>query len=134
MQLLTMLGSTAGGQCPCARMLLRLVNLERITTMIGDEVGRMLHDKATRGTSLSQDEQAQLDQWYIAQDNAEVAILGLTTPPALVDLQTQVAAALTRSISLAQRIQELADENDALRREIGILRQQVARRFPLQPA
>ncbi len=102
--------------------------------MIGDEVGRMLHDKATRGTSLSQDEQAQLDQWYIAQDNAEVAILGLTTPPALVDLQTQVAGALTRSISLAQRIQELADENDALRREIGILRQQVARRFPLQPA
>ena len=102
--------------------------------MIADDTGQMLHDKATRGVSLSQDEQAQLDQWYMAQDNAEAAALGVTPPPTLADLQSQVMAALARSVSLAQRVQELTDENDALRREIGILRQQVARRFPLQPA
>jgi hypothetical protein len=110
-------------------MLVLPVNLERITTMIADDIGRMLHDKATRGVSLSQDEQAQLDEWYMAQDNPEAAALGVTPPPTLADLQSEVTAALARSISLAQRIQELTDENDALRREIDLLRQQVARRF-----
>lgn len=101
--------------------------------MIDDAVGRMLHDKATRGIVLSQDEQTQLEQWYRAQDNAEATALSLTTSPALANLQTQVTVALARSIELAQGIQDLTEQNDALRREIDILRQQVARRFPLQP-
>ena len=101
--------------------------------MIGDNAARALHDRATRGETLSNEEQAHLEQWYAAQDNAEQGILSSVTAPATTsDLQVQVTAVLERCITLAQRIQELSHHNDDLRRDIAQLRQQVARH--LQPA
>ena len=101
--------------------------------MSGDDAARALHDRATRGEVLSSEEQAQLEQWYAAQDNAEQGILNSPAASAATsDLQLQVTGVLERCITLAQRIQELSHHNDDLRRDIAQLRQQVARH--LQPA
>jgi hypothetical protein len=45
--------------------------------MVSDELGEQLHDRATRGETLSVEEQRQLDRWYTAQDHAEMAMLNL---------------------------------------------------------
>jgi len=47
--------------------------------MVSDELGKQLHDRATRGETLSVEEQRQLDIWYTAQDYAEMAMLNLNT-------------------------------------------------------
>ena len=96
--------------------------------MVADEVALALHDRATRGATLSGEEQAQLDQWYAAQDNAEQVILrSATASSAAQDLQSQVRVVLERCIALAQYIQELSNHNDVLRRDVARLRQHVAR-------
>ncbi len=46
--------------------------------MVSDNVGQRLHDRATRGESLSSEEQAQLNEWYAEQDRAEAKMLGVT--------------------------------------------------------
>lgn len=101
--------------------------------MISDDAVRALHDRATRGEALSGEEQAQLEQWYAANDNAEQGILSsVAASTANSDLQVQVTTVLERCITLARHIQELSHYNDDLRRDIAQLRQQVARH--LQPA
>lgn len=96
--------------------------------MTVDAAALALHEKSTRDVPLSEDEQAQLDQWYAAQDNAEqVHLSAATASSAVPELQTQVTAALERCVTLAQRIQELSHGNDMLRRDVAQLRQQVAR-------
>jgi hypothetical protein len=99
--------------------------------MIPDEIGRALHDKATRGLDLSREEQTQVNAWYQAQDSAESEALGLANDSVAPDLESQVADVLTRCALLTQRIQELTAENDALRQENDALREHISR--PLQP-
>jgi len=48
--------------------------------MISDNLAKQLHDKATRGELLSAEDQAQLENWYALQDNAENKALGLMGP------------------------------------------------------
>ena len=96
--------------------------------MIGDDSAFALHIRATRGEALSGEEQALLGQWYGAHDNAEQSILSsVAASAANSDLQLQVTAVLERCIMLAQRIQELSNHNDDLRRDITQLRRQVVR-------
>lgn len=95
--------------------------------MVIDDIVQALHDKATRGVTLSPDEQVQLDQWYMAQDADEHAIFALTITTAVPDLRPQLAAALAPSTALTQRIRDLTNENEALRSKISLLRQRVAR-------
>ncbi len=95
--------------------------------MVSDDLGRQLHDRATRGELLSAEEQSLLKNWYAFQDSAESDALGLTEDErALTTLQTQVEAALAQLTIVTKRIQEIASENKALRREIVHLRQQLA--------
>lgn len=101
--------------------------------MSADDAALALHDRATQGAVLSREEQAQLEQWYAAQDTSEQIMLsGVAAPSTIPDLQTQVAAVLERCVALAQHIQELSNYNDSLRWDVANLRQQVARL--LQPA
>jgi len=103
--------------------------------MISDDQAKQLHDRATRGEPLSAEEQAQLEKWYALQDNAESRALGLTAAektPATV--QAQVDAALAQLTTVTKRIQEIAVENESLRREITTLRRQLVHLLGPQPA
>ena len=103
--------------------------------MISEDIAQQLHDRYTRGERLSVKEQASLENWYALQDNAESDALGLTEDgKALTTLQTQIEAALTQLTIVTQRIQEVASENEALRRETVHLRQQLAYRPAVQMA
>ncbi len=87
-----------------------------------------LHDKTTRGATLSAAERERLDAWYAAQDAAEQAILGQTGPsPAVAELHSQIAAAAAQ-LQAAQRVQELAAQNAALREENAALQHRLAQR------
>jgi hypothetical protein len=46
--------------------------------MISDELGYQLHDRVTRGETLTVEDQARLEAWYAAQDRADMERLGLT--------------------------------------------------------
>ena len=94
--------------------------------MISDDLGKVLHDRSTRGEALSDEEQLQLERWYEDQDNLERNIL-VTTPDekTIAKLQAQIEAALTQLISITTRIQEVASENELLRQEINSLRHQL---------
>ena len=48
--------------------------------MGGDDLAQRLHDTATRGGSLSAEEQALLEAWYAGQDREEAAALGQDRP------------------------------------------------------
>ena len=54
--------------------------LEYLQTVAGqrvaDDLGKALHDRATRGLPLSGEERAQLQRWYDEQDAEEAAMLG----------------------------------------------------------
>ncbi len=97
--------------------------------MVSDELGKQLHDRATRGKALSAEEQTQLEVWYAIQDNAEMARLGLTekaqTEESVESLRAQIDSALARITTITKRIQELTAENDTLRREIATLQRQL---------
>ena len=92
--------------------------------MVSDDLGRQLHDRATRGELLSAEEQPLLKNWYALQDSAESDALNLNKDT-LATLQTQVEEALTQLTIVTKRIQEVASENKALKREIVELRRQL---------
>jgi hypothetical protein len=103
--------------------------------MSTDKLVKQLHDKATRGITLSAAEQAQLEAWYAQQDQEEDAVLAQTTrPQALVALQTQVDAAVAQLLAATQHIQELVVHNETLRRDIAILQQQLTQSSSAQSA
>ncbi len=95
--------------------------------MMHDEALKGYHERVTRGETLTFEEQAQLEAWYAAQDRAEEKALGLAAKPSSLEaLQTQVDTALAQLTIVSRRINEIASENDALRRDINALRQQLA--------
>jgi peptidoglycan hydrolase CwlO-like protein len=102
--------------------------------MVSDELGKQLHDRATRGETLSVEEQRQLDMWYTAQDYAEMAMLNLDTATKNVtSLQTQVDSVLIQLGIVTKRIQEIAEENESLRKEVAIFRRKLAQQMVIQP-
>jgi predicted RNase H-like nuclease (RuvC/YqgF family) len=109
--------------------------VRRILTMISDELGYQLHERASRGRPLTAAERAQLEAWYAEKDRAEMEQLGMTAPDKdLTGLQAQVDLAAAQVAAIGRRIQRLAAENANLRREVGTLRRQLARQPALQPA
>jgi len=103
--------------------------------MISDDLARHLHDRATHGESLSEDEWKQLKDWYAFQDSAESSLLDLTvTGATLATLQAHIDVALTQLTTVTKRIQEVYAENIVLRSDIAALRRQLASRSIPQPA
>jgi hypothetical protein len=95
--------------------------------MIPEEIGHQLHDKATRGTALTAQEQAQLDEWYHQQDRSESQDFnGSWGESAVAELRSQVVEALAQMQAVAADLQNLAGSNEALRREVTALRERVA--------
>lgn len=87
---------------------------------------KILHDKATRGIALTEEEQTVLTAWYAREDEAEARIIHVQGgKESLASLQAQVNAALAQLAISVQRIQETASENERIRREIAELRSQL---------
>lgn len=92
-----------------------------------DKIGKQLHDRQSRGETLTAEEQAQLTAWYVAQDAIEADLL--QKPEMNTDLETlqrQVEAASVQLTAVTERIQQVTAENSALRQEITRLRKQLA--------
>lgn len=103
--------------------------------MSRDHLGQQLHDRATRGEALSAEEQAQLEEWYAQHDREEAAALGSAlSPQRNAQLQGQIDAAMAQLLTVTQRIQTLAAENEAVRQEVSALQQQLTQRTEKQPA
>jgi predicted nucleic acid-binding Zn-ribbon protein len=99
--------------------------------MGADERMLQLHDKATRGLALTDEEQSQLDAWYAAQDAAESELLSpVVTPPSLAALQNEIDAAVAQLNVAARQIQELSSANAVVRQEIAVLQQRLAQTAP----
>ena len=102
--------------------------------MIKDEKGKALHDKASRGEKLSEQEQRQLEDWYAQQDKMELESIQLSVgEESLSDLQAQVEAALAQLVKLTSRIQQVASENEQLRNENTTLLYQLTKQLGQRP-
>ena len=103
--------------------------------MISDDLGKALHDKATRGLPLPEPEQTQLQSWYDEQDAQEAGILsGEAEVHQSHKLQAQIDGTLTQLMNMTRRIQEVMLENKTLRQEIESLRRQLVESIPLKKA
>ena len=103
---------------------------------MGNEIAvRQLHEMATQGHVLTDVDQARLEAWYGQQDVEEGARLASSTETASVSgLQSEVKTATAQLLTVTRHIQSLVKENEALRREITSLSQQLTRTNSLQPA
>lgn len=97
--------------------------------MTADTFVRELHDRATRGMSLTSEEQQSLIDWYARQDRAENALLREQVPQPITALRIQLDAAVAELRAAAERIQTLTADNEARRREIDGLQAQLAERI-----
>jgi hypothetical protein len=68
--------------------------------MISDDSAKQLHDRATRGETLSAEEQKQLENWYASQDTAESKMLG-------EHLDTQLSVLMEEQRQLLEEQREL---------------------------
>ncbi len=103
--------------------------------MIPDEIGQKLHDRATRGETLSADEQESLRRWYAHHDQEEMRQLSAAPAPSqLADLQSRVQQATAQVVSQSQRIEALTAENAQLRQEVASLQRLLSAKLAGQPA
>ncbi len=72
-----------------------------------DELGQQLHDRATRGHSLSTEQQEQLEAWYAEMDRAEAADLGLDKEAPEGALPAHIEKTLVEIAGATRRIREL---------------------------
>lgn len=96
--------------------------------MISDEMGRQLHNRSALGEPLTNSEKEQLDTWYAKLDAIESKLLSKNTDSQIdiTTLQNQLEASLSQLTFVTQRIQQISKENDDLRQEISVLKQQLA--------
>lgn len=84
------------------------------TMIVDDELGKQLHDRATRGEELSQEDQILLDAWYEAQDRAEMNGLNLTVTDEAktIKLQKEIDSVLIQLRTATKRIQDITREKE----------------------
>jgi hypothetical protein len=105
------------------------------TTMVPDEIEQKLHDRATRGESLTPEEQELLRRWYAHHDQEETAQLNAAPVPSrLADLQSRLQQVTSQVVVQAQRIEALTAENAQLRQEIVSLQRLLSAKRAGQPA
>jgi hypothetical protein len=104
-------------------------------TMISDEIGQQLHDRATRGETLTAEEQESLRRWYAHHDQEEMAQLSAAPAPSRLDeLQSRVQQVTAQVVRQAQHIEAVTAENAQLRQEIASLQRLLSAKLAGQPA
>lgn len=94
---------------------------------IQEPAGQELHDRATRGETLTGAERTALQAWYDTQDAAESTLLQVasSTPPDA--LRADVDAVLLRLQETTQHLQHISAENAILKSENATLMRRLAR-------
>jgi hypothetical protein len=94
----------------------------------------VLHDRATRGETLSSEDQAVLDAWYGSNDQNETNLLEKSVPVVgvedLASLRTQVNNAQQKLSQSIERVLKISEENENLRREIEEMRNHLLAHVP----
>ena len=99
--------------------------------MISDEAGLHLHNRKTKGETLTPEEKSQLADWYAVQDDQEDSLINSQiassqhTSVDVAQMQEQSRSALHHLTATTQRIQEITAENEILREEILALKTQL---------
>jgi hypothetical protein len=106
-----------------------------------------LHDRATRGGILVDDEKQRLHAWYVELERQEAQVLfGKPTPPTMAmikntgaeeklsRLQQDVDTLLLQLHETTARLREVMEQNKHLRSEIAILKTQVAQQIAMDRA
>ena len=98
-----------------------------VMEVISNELGFVLHDRSTCGEKLTEQEEKQLQIWYVAQDAAEAIQLNsmTTIAPDLKSLQAQVDGTLEALTLVTGRIQQMTLMNREIRQEIAGLYEQL---------
>ena len=98
-----------------------------VMEVISNELGFVLHDRSTCGETLTEQEQQQLQTWYVAQDAVEASKFNVitTTTPDLKSLQAQVDGTLEEITLVTGRIQQVTLANREIRQEIAGLYEQL---------
>lgn len=98
-------------------------------TIVDRVLAQQLHDRVTRGATLSPEEQHILDAWYTAEDEAEQILLAASgVDPNHAELRVSIRSVMERVLVEAQHTQTLLMQNDLLQRQIDELKQQLIRR------
>ncbi len=101
--------------------------------------GPELHDRATRGEPLSEQEQATLEAWYAEQDRAEAQAFGLPeemlgqdqdVPDHILPLRRRIQVTLAEISATTRTLQTLTEENESIRQEITSLRARLIQQNP----
>lgn len=100
------------------------------------QIDQQLHDRATRGEILSEQERECLENWYMSQDSDEAKkILNLTgnTASSLVlrdtitYLQNQIDTTVMQLAATVTTVKTLTVQNKTLRNEVNQLKRELAR-------
>ncbi len=94
--------------------------------MISDNIAQRLHDRATRGESLSADERAVLDAWYAQQDAEERQQLATGRLENETSLHERIKDTLVRMTILTRKMEESLAESKQLQEELTTICQQSA--------
>lgn len=81
-----------------------------------------LHDRLSRGETLTPDDQQTLEAWYAQQDSAEHALIN-NAPPSdtIVQLQQQITQTAIQLQAITQQISATIAINETIRNEISAL-------------
>lgn len=86
-----------------------------------------LHDRLSRGETLTHDEQQTLAAWYAQQDSAEHALINNAAPAdTIVQLQQQIIQTAAQLQAITQQIAATIATNEAIRNEISLLYSRLA--------
>lgn len=94
------------------------------------DLGPKLHDRATRGETLSSQERESLEAWYQEQDDNEMQLLGIASTGSTDQLRADIDQLLAKIIETTTAIQTISSENADLRAEVSELRQQLLQKAP----
>ena len=98
-----------------------------LANMINETLGKQLHDKMSRGETLSAEEREKLDAWYTWMDQEETSTLGLSPlRDSTQSLKAKIESAVAQMVNISNRIQQLVKDNELLRQENQQLKTRLA--------
>ncbi len=100
--------------------------------MTNTEKMQQLHHRASLGETLSAEKRNALQNWYDELDREEEAMLKRNYKPieSSIDWREKYNANITEIARTAANIEQIAKQNEVLRRENQKLRELVAKRLP----